>query len=204
MTNLFSLFIDEHLHQYVQPIVCLKTQKLVFFEVLSRVTYNGKTYSPREFLINISSSQRLKITRLVIKNVIDLQSKYPKFTFSINITSKELSEGIDKDLKDLAKRTKEGLIPNKTILEIIETTPLAQDEIEKIDTLHKMYGYRFAIDDFGSGYSSINQIEKSNHLFEFVKIDGELLRGVETNRKKKKILLMLIKISQSPPLSIPL
>lgn len=194
MTNLFSLFIDEHLHQYVQPIVCVKTQKLAFFEVLSRVTYNGKIYSPREFLLNISSLQRLKITRLVITNVVDLQAKYPKLTFSINITSRELSEGIDEDLKNLATRTKEGLDPSKTILEIIETTPLAQSEIEKIETLHKKYGYRFAIDDFGSGYSSINQIEKSNHLFEFVKIDGELLRGVEANRKKKKILLMLVKI----------
>ena len=193
MTGLFSKFIKEHLHQYVHPIVCAKTHKLAFFEVLSRVTYNGVTYAPREFLADITDIQRYQMTKLVISNIINLQKRYPSLSFSINLTTGDIVEGIDKILEDLAINANSMLDPKRTIIEIVETALLTAPAKEKIVNLKK-YGYRFAIDDFGAGYSTINQLNKANQLFEFVKVDGELLKDVEENPDARSTLHMLIHI----------
>ena len=70
-----------------------------------------------------------------------------------------------------------GLDPSKLVFEITERdTVKALDVIEKYIHELKSEGFRFAIDDFGAGYSSFQYIKTFS--IDYLKIDGEFIRNM--------------------------
>ena len=83
----------------------------------------------------------------------------------------------------------EVLLPyaERVVLEITEREPLeelrgAQDRVSKL----RDRGFRFAVDDLGGGYASLNSLAVIEP--EFVKIDRLLVRSVETEVPRQKII----------------
>lgn len=70
-----------------------------------------------------------------------------------------------------------GLEPSRLVLEITETT-VSQDTTVSIDRLQQLRaaGIRIAIDDFGSGYSSLGRLQA--FAFDQIKLDRILLQPV--------------------------
>lgn len=195
MRTLFSAFIQDNLYQYVHPVVCAQTQKIVFFEVLSRVIYKEKLYPPSDFLVDITNEQRLIMTRQIIKKISTFQKQYPHYSFSINVSSIEFANGIDSMLSELERDADDNLLdPKRTIIEMIETVLVDSSVIKRMKLLKQKHGYRFAVDDFGAGYSSVSLLVQSNGLFDFVKIDGALVRDVEYDENKRYTLTQVINI----------
>jgi EAL domain-containing protein (putative c-di-GMP-specific phosphodiesterase class I) len=194
MTSLFSMFIEKHLKQYVHPVVYAENNKLAFFEVLSRVDYDGKIFAPKDFLHDITNSQRYKMAELVILRISQLQKKYPHISFSVNLSSIEFKDGFEKLLSKLAESAESSLDPKRTIIELVETSIISESTMKKIKELKEAHGYRFAIDDFGAGYSTIKQISKSNGIFEMVKVDGSLIEDIEYDKNKKHTLELFVNI----------
>lgn len=87
-------------------------------------------------------------------------------------------------------------IPTEYIeVEFTETAYLDKEEILEytVDKL-RSYGIKSSIDDFGSGYSSLNLLQ--NMDFEVVKLDKSLLgKGVE-NQKAKKVISSIIHMAK--------
>lgn len=87
-------------------------------------------------------------------------------------------------------------IPTEYIeVEFTETAYLDKEELLEatVDKL-KSYGIKSSIDDFGSGYSSLNLLQ--NMDFEVVKLDKSLLgKGVE-NSKAKKVISSIIHMAK--------
>jgi EAL domain-containing protein (putative c-di-GMP-specific phosphodiesterase class I) len=70
-----------------------------------------------------------------------------------------------------------GLDPSKLIFEITERDTVKNIKlIEKFIHELKQDGFRFAIDDFGSGYSSFQYIKTFS--IDFLKVDGEFIRNM--------------------------
>ena len=67
---------------------------------------------------------------------------------------------------------------NKIVFEILETENIANYEGAKqfIDRFRSI-GCRFAIDDFGAGYSNFEQLLKLN--VDTIKIDGSLIKNIK-------------------------
>lgn len=193
MINLFSEFVDEHLVQHVHPVVNTKTYRVEFFEILSRVYYKNTLYQPSSFLNEISSSQKHKIAERNIIKAIEFQKQYPNLSFSINISNVDMESGIIRLLRDLAEN--KMIKPENCIIEVLETNIITNLVKEQMEKLKSDFGYRFALDDFGSGYSNLKQMQYSNGLFEYIKIDGSLAQGiVEDQRKKRSLELMIFTI----------
>ena len=88
-----------------------------------------------------------------------------------------------------------GIPPEYIEVEFTETAYLDKEELleSTVDKL-RSYGIKSSIDDFGSGYSSLNLLQ--NMDFEVVKLDKSLLgKGVE-NDKAKKVISSIIHMAK--------
>ncbi len=73
---------------------------------------------------------------------------------------------------------------------------LESDEIDSYEYIEKIksYGCKLAIDDFGSGYSNFTQL--FNMKPNIVKIDGSLIKDINTNQNSKNIVEAIINLSK--------
>lgn len=85
---------------------------------------------------------------------------------------------------DAAKRT--GFAPDRIIFEFTENERLDTDHLLNILRLYREIGFKTAIDDFGAGYSGLALLAKFQP--DIVKIDMDLIRGIDTSRAKQLIL----------------
>ena len=65
---------------------------------------------------------------------------------------------------------------------------------EVIDGLH-LYGFPVAMDDFGSGYSSLNVLKELK--FDSIKLDKEFLSGFEDNPRAQKVIEQTVRMIKS-------
>lgn len=190
MRSFCSEVMNEHLIHYVHPIVNGKTLKIEFLEVLSRLVYKGHIYGPSDFLKDITVSQKYIMATKALEKIKIYQKTYPGLSFSINISTIEMEEGLIQFLKKLS--ADKDIDPSRCVIEILETSsicPMVQEQLEK---LKKDYGYRFALDDFGAGYSNLEQMFTSNGLFEYIKVDGSLVKDIITDDAKKLALAAMV------------
>lgn len=190
MRNFCSEVLDEHLIHYVHPILNPKTSKIEFLEILSRLNYKGKIFEPSHFLKDITASQKYILAVKGLSKLKEFQKKYPELSFSINISTIEMEEGLIQLLKKISED--KDIDPKRCVIEILETSsicPLVQKELEN---LKKNYGYKFALDDFGAGYSNLKQMFVSNGLFKYIKVDGSLVKEIDTNSAKKLALSAMV------------
>ncbi len=96
-------------------------------------------------------------------------------------------------LTDMVK--KYDVPPELLYLELTESAFVEDHELitKTMEKLHKM-GFKIMMDDFGSGYSSLN-ILKDMEL-DFLKVDMKFLQGKEFNGRGEKILTSIIRMSK--------
>jgi EAL domain-containing protein (putative c-di-GMP-specific phosphodiesterase class I) len=116
-------------------------------------------------------------------------------TFAINLSGQsianmELIQVIEELIIDLK------ISANNVIFEITETSAVSNliSATELITRLSAL-GCHFALDDFGSGFSSFSHLK---HLpVDFIKIDGLFVRGVATDRSDRAIVNSINDIAHS-------
>ncbi|MCS2148502.1 EAL domain-containing protein [Scandinavium manionii] len=117
------------------------------------------------------------------------------FKLHINISAVQLQQ-TDFSSHLLTCIQHNGLINSNICLEITESVLLqnSQKVIETLNYLRRL-GLSVAIDDFGSGYSSLSYL----HLlpFDCLKIDRDFVKGVLDDRKSEAIISSVIMLSQS-------
>lgn len=113
---------------------------------------------------------------------------------SVNISAKDFYYlDIYRSFVDLVE--KYDIQPEKLKLEITETA-LMMDLEKQLVLLDKLqsYGFNVEIDDFGSGYSSLNML-KDIHA-DVLKIDMGFLRKTQDNERAQIILRMIIDLAK--------
>lgn len=183
MRTIISKIFMKHLVLYVQPIVNPTTKKVFFYEVLSRVLYEDDLHFPNEFIFNMSISMRLELAQTLLKRIGELQKENPTTSFSLNISTLEIDMKLDEFLVSLCKDN--SIDPTRCIIEITEQAALNDMRIYNIlKDLKNTYGFRFAIDDFGTKFSVLNHVVDKNkeRVFDFIKIDGSLIENIENDK----------------------
>jgi EAL domain-containing protein (putative c-di-GMP-specific phosphodiesterase class I) len=115
------------------------------------------------------------------------------FTINLSgqtVTNEPLIEGIETLVANSA------VDPSKIIFEITETSAVsnlvsANELITRLSAL----GCRFALDDFGSGFSSFSHLK--NLPVDFIKIDGLFVRGVASDPGDRAIVHSINDIAHS-------
>ena len=119
---------------------------------------------------------------------------------SINVTGVTIQlDEFEDFLGEMKQRYPEHIF--NIMLEITEQASLQIDTelIERLSRIKKM-GYRFAIDDFSMGNTSVKYL-KSN-VFDMIKLDGSLTRDIMTNDRSRGIVKTLAKMAEEFNLQI--
>ena len=184
---------NKEFKMHLQFIVDKKTKRIVSGEALSRwETSEGEVIMPGKYIGVMEKSGLItKFDYYMFESVCDKLSKWAKtdfkeITISCNFTRITISE---KDfvakIKDIAERYE--FDRSKLIMEITEDAieknlNVARDNIIKAKEL----GFRIALDDIGSGYTSL--ISLGEYPIDIVKIDREVLLLSEKESGKKLFL----------------
>lgn len=186
--------IDNNLVEpFFQPIVNTQNLEERKYEALMRIVDENEVISPYMFLeIAKETKQYSMLSRMM------MQKTFQKFEacdceFSINIAMEDITNQETKQvLKELILKYKIG---QRLILEILETEDIISNEefmpfVEEMRSL----GVRFAIDDFGSGYSNFGVLVKMSP--KFLKIDGDLVKEIHKNEKSYHIVNTIVNFAE--------
>lgn len=142
-----------------------------------------------------------RILRQVVKAALHLKNAMGHAVkLSVNVSATTiLSDVYMNCLQDLMD-TKQ-ILPGEICLEITEQSALVQDErLTECLTRIRDMGYLLAIDDFSMGHTSLAYLEK-NH-FDVIKLDGNLVRGMEKNHRCEEIIKNIMSLSNAMGFSV--
>lgn len=198
MTEIYSQFLINHLSLVIQPIVDAQTHEVYFYEILSRVEFEGRTYLPNEFIPDMNIQARFRLAKHIFKRICKLQEKYPEMSFSLNISSVEIDMGIEEFLATICESKTYQLDTSRCVIEITEHASIDNPSTyESLKNIKNRFGFKFALDDFGSNFATLNKIYDAEDIFDYIKIDGTLVKDIESNPVKQISLHHIIKLIQA-------
>ena len=114
---------------------------------------------------------------------------------SVNVSRVDLYDpGLVEKMQDIIE--KNGLSYHDLMLEITESayTENSGQIVDKVKELRKL-GFRIEMDDFGSGYSSLNML--STMPIDVLKLDMQFIRNAFKQRKDTRLLEAMIQLAES-------
>ncbi|RYU66839.1 EAL domain-containing protein [Aliivibrio finisterrensis] len=178
---------------FVQPVVNEK-EEIVGGEVLARwITSTGKVISPLDFIPKIEKYGLMgSMTKSILTQLNEYKgtSGYHGLRISVNLTEMCLyNEEIYSLCCQLAKKC-------TLVLEFTESTEF-ENRTKIISYMQKFrdIGVKFALDDYGTGYSSLQYL--NYYQFDFVKIDKSFIDDIEINSLSLKILENIILLANN-------
>lgn len=165
---------------YFQPIVDNVSGKIIKYEALIRlIERDGNVISPYLFL-DIAKKTKLypELTKIMADKVVVI-FKELDIPVSINLSTQDLT---NPDLADyLEYIIHENKVEKLIIFEILESEGIENySSVSEFVDRFKAIGCRFAIDDFGSGYSNFDHLLKLN--VDTLKIDASLIKNLPHDR----------------------
>lgn len=169
---------NKSLIPYFQPIMSLSDKIVSVHELLMRIPVNGRVMTAAEFIDEAESMGVIHIMDMMLmeKAFQTIKSTgYDGYLF-INLSPKSLM--IEDFVDDILKIVfKYGINKSKIVFEITERETVRNISllVNFISRLKKE-GFLFAIDDFGSGFSSFHYIKM--FPIDFIKIEGEFIKNI--------------------------
>ncbi len=184
-----------------QPILCSASRKIVGAEALIRLRDDRKIYYPQEIIAYAEKYHLIEdIDRFVIAEAFEAFTRFEKAGSVLDFMSVNVSATEIKNLSfvDYVVATAEAfnIPPEKITIEFTETQHPEDftQEATFIKTL-QAHGFKVAIDDFGSGYSSM--VRLSQNRLDRIKIDRSFITGITDNRANQQIVEAIINLSKT-------
>ncbi len=160
---------------HLQPVVDLRSGRLLKLEGLGRLRMDDELIGPGLFLPLLGDAELDHVFRLGLDHVLAaltaLEARGLHVDVSINIAPRTLLDAeCPRWVGDALRR--HGVAPQRLHLELLESAeldPAAQDEA--VERLART-GVKLAMDDLGAGYSSLQRL--SALPFDLIKIDQSL------------------------------
>lgn len=189
------------LEAHYQPQVDLRTGRVTSFEALLRWTHPERgPISPAEFIpIAESSGLIVDLGLWVLREACRqgrawLDAGLPPRSVSVNVSPAQIWN-VDFDAAVSAVLAETGFPAKLLCLELTESLFVDHTEqrISRTLTALSGLGVRLALDDFGSGYSSLGYLTRLP--FHWLKVDRAFVDGISTAPEKRKLLGGIIALS---------
>jgi diguanylate cyclase (GGDEF)-like protein len=138
-----------------------------------------------------------EIDRFVLKRALeevgDLIRRHPDIVLAVNVTAAEIED--PQFIKAVVQAVRKAQFPPARLeLEITESVAMRDPDrvCERISLLRQL-GIRFAIDDFGAGYSNLATMARLP--FDTLKLDRSLVAGVAKDLEKQSIVRIAIRLA---------
>lgn len=200
-THIAEAFEKGYFTVYYQPVIRTLTEEVCGYEALARWVDPVYGMIPPFYFIDILEKEK-QIHRLdgfVIDRVCsdlrdDFDSGFAYQPISVNLSRIDFELC---DMKEIVDRCcRKYSIPSEYLVIEITESAIASEEShigEKIQEFRKD-GYQVWMDDFGSGYSSLNNLQMYD--FDELKIDMNFLRDFDTNEKSKVIIASIVNMAK--------
>ena len=183
-SSILSTAVEEkRVLPYFQPIVDVHTLEARAYEVLMRIEQpDGRILPAREFIHIAETSgllQRMDLT--LLENAarrISAEATEAEFFFNLSPKSLVLPSFIEEVRYILRKY---NVPPHRIVFELTERETVKNLKILKDFVRNlKKDGFKFAVDDFGSGFSSFTYIK--HFPIDYLKIEGDFIRSMARNK----------------------
>jgi EAL domain-containing protein (putative c-di-GMP-specific phosphodiesterase class I)/GGDEF domain-containing protein len=187
---------------FYQPIFDLKTNELIGAEYLMRWNHpkygllNASDFLDKAVKLNVLT----EITDYLLENVLSHKSSWDNFgikdfNLSINFALPELR--IVNFAEKLESKLNEHAIDADTITIDLSEKLLNEDMRiirSEVEILKKL-GVQIALDSFGEGFTHLRLLEELP--FDTIKIDQSLIKGIDINQDKKKLVSAIVAMGNS-------
>ncbi len=185
---------------HAQPIRGLSAQEPAHYELLLRLRDDdGGLIPPSAFLSNAERFNMMgEIDRWVLGRAVRLLETYRRaghdLGLSVNLSGHTMNDvELPLELAELLAR--HPIAPGRLIIEVTETAAIVNiDRARELASALRALGCRFALDDFGAGFSSFYYLK---HLvFDYLKIDGEFIRQLARTPTDQLVVRAVVDIAR--------
>ena len=185
----------KHLFCQYQALFNAKTNQITKYEALVRLKDNdNKTIYPNRFITTVLHTN---IYNQMTKEILDIvfeKIAQNRVAISVNLN---FSDIINTDIFKIitGELEKNAELAPWLIVELLEYELLEADETfaKNIQTI-RSFGVKIAIDDFGAGFANYNVFQIIP--IDIVKIDGSLIKNIDTSKTSKIIVKSIIVLTQ--------
>jgi len=205
--DLRRAIVNKELAVYYQPIISLKTGKIVRSEALLRWFHPKRGLIPPVDFITLAEETGIIISlgEWVLTTALHQAKEWEEFGLqptmvSVNFSSKQFHQP---DLVKFVKNILNNVGVEKTTLEIEITENSAMQDIDNTTEILnglKEIGVQLSIDDFGIGYSSLNYLK--HFPLDCIKIDRSFIRNLHQNKDNLSITSAIIAMAHSLDLRV--
>ena len=181
-----------------QPVIEVATQSIVGFEALLRWAHPTRGLVPPTIFVPIAEECGLigGIGEWVIRTACADATKWPGSIFvSVNISRAQLgSPGLPAVVGEALVATR--LQPGRLELEVTESV-FQGESAGPLDVLRRLraLGVGIALDDFGSGYSSLGYLNRT--IFHTLKLDGSFVRDAAHKSETLAVIRAIVALAVS-------
>lgn len=176
-----------------QPIVDITTRTIYAHEALVRGTGGEGAFT---VLSQVADDNRYAFDQQcrvkAIELATDLNLAQDGARLSINFMPNAVYEPRACIRLTLATAVRTGFPLDRIIFEFTEDEKLDTNHLLNILRTYRAMGFKTAIDDFGAGYAGLGLLSKFQP--DIVKLDMELIRGVDSDRVKQRIVKSLFEL----------
>jgi EAL domain-containing protein (putative c-di-GMP-specific phosphodiesterase class I)/ActR/RegA family two-component response regulator len=188
LTALQQAFDDDSLVVHFQPQVSLRTGDIVGVEALVRWQQTGGALIPPGMFVEIAEAADLAhaLTWRVVEKVAAVAAVLPGTRISVNLPPVALTDVAFPDR--VVAHLDDCRFPASRLQFEITETSVARESVAALDILTRLRlkGISLAIDDFGRGYSSLEQLQRLP--FSEMKIDRVFVSRMDRDAASRSIV----------------
>lgn len=205
-SELRRAIVQKQFELYYQPQIDLRTNKVTSMEALIRWNHPDKgILLPMDFIpLAEETGLIIPIGEWVIRaacmQIKKLQKKgLPPLRVAVNVATKQLRQiGFDKIVESILKES--DVQPEYLELELTENIIVNNLDMNDVIVSLKKLGVQISLDDFGSGYSSLNYLRELP--IDRIKIDQSYIHHIGTGRSDAVIIQAIIAMAKSLKLEV--
>jgi EAL domain-containing protein (putative c-di-GMP-specific phosphodiesterase class I) len=182
---------------HYQPIVAAAGGRITGVEALLRWTHRDRgAISPARF-VPVAEQIGLmdELGAFVLRRAVEDAQNWPDVYISVNLSPLQVR---DRKIVDVVRGAlaDSGLSPSRLILEITEGVLIDKPEemLKRIEELRGL-GVRIALDDFGSGYSSLGYLQR--FAFDKLKIDRSFVVALGRSSNAAVIVQAIVALGRA-------
>ena len=176
---------EDRLVLFQQPVVRLKDRKTMHHEVLLRIREaDGEFILPGNFIelaesLGLIQEIDMRVVEKLLARLREQGRSDEKMRYFVNLSRVSISDQHwVRRMTALLRGS--GVNPSQLVFEITETAAMSEIDVTITFIKHlKEMGCRFALDDFGAGFSSFYYLKRFD--VDYLKIDGSFIRDLATD-----------------------
>jgi len=192
--------LDEgRLSLYLQPILA-RSGEITQFEALIRLEEADEIILPGAFMEDVEDSAVIHaidrwVTQEAIEMVARANASSRRLSLEVNLSARAFSDGELLPLIE-AEIQRNGIDASALCFEITETAAIADTDKARVFIARlKALGCRFALDDFGVGFSSFASLKALD--VDYVKIDGSFVRNATRDEVDQEIVRCIVQMTRA-------